>query len=138
VVWEFLCVYPAWYQGIGVYFFVILRVIMTCGRGNRELSKEFVEWMQESLGGDRHKLIDLLLIGWCSITACGEGFDEMEELGSASKRPRSGLGGSGGFWNCLKTWGKAKQSRTTAELSSGGYGPPWTLDFSAGSRHGKT
>jgi hypothetical protein len=29
----------------------------------------------------RHKLIDLVVIGWCSIITGGEGFDEMEEMG---------------------------------------------------------
>ncbi|MDR2096839.1 MAG: transposase family protein [Treponema sp.] len=29
----------------------------------------------------RHKLIDLVVIGRCSIITSGEGFDEMEELG---------------------------------------------------------
>jgi predicted transposase YbfD/YdcC len=33
-------------------------------------------------GGDlRHKLLDILVIGLCSITLRGEGFDEMEEVG---------------------------------------------------------
>jgi hypothetical protein len=32
-------------------------------------------------GGDlRHKLLDILVIGLCSITLRGEGFDEMEEV----------------------------------------------------------
>jgi predicted transposase YbfD/YdcC len=65
--------------------------ILTLRRGNMELSKGSVERMKESLGGIqdprrqwgniRHKLIDLLVIGLCSITTRGEGFDEMEELG---------------------------------------------------------
>ncbi|MDR1955339.1 MAG: transposase family protein [Treponema sp.] len=69
-----------------------------------ELSKESMERMKESLSGIhdprrqwgdiRHKLIDLLVIGWCFITTHGEGFDEMAELGLDSKRPQSGLGGS--------------------------------------------
>jgi hypothetical protein len=56
-----------------------------------ELSEEEVRRMKEELGGIadprrqwgylRHKLIDLLVIGLCSITTRGEGFDEMEERG---------------------------------------------------------
>jgi hypothetical protein len=56
-----------------------------------ELSEEAVRRMKESLGETpdprrqwgyiRHKLIDLLVIGLCSIITGGEGFDEMEEMG---------------------------------------------------------
>jgi predicted transposase YbfD/YdcC len=56
-----------------------------------ELSEEAVRRMKESLGETpdprrqwgyiRHKLIDLLVIGLCSIITRGEGFDEMEEMG---------------------------------------------------------
>ncbi|MDR1956737.1 MAG: ISAs1 family transposase, partial [Treponema sp.] len=56
-----------------------------------ELTAEAARRMKEELGGIpdprrqwgnlRHKLIDLLVIGLCSITTRGEGFDEMEELG---------------------------------------------------------
>jgi hypothetical protein len=35
----------------------------------------------EAMGYLRHKPTDLLVIGLCPITAWGEGFDEMEELG---------------------------------------------------------
>jgi predicted transposase YbfD/YdcC len=56
-----------------------------------ELSEAAVRRMKEHLGGIpdprrqwgyiRHKLIDLLVIGLCSIITRGEGFDEMEEMG---------------------------------------------------------
>ena len=56
-----------------------------------ELSEEAVRRMKDNLGGIpdprrqwgyiRHKLIDLLVIGLCSIITRGEGFDEMEEMG---------------------------------------------------------
>ncbi|MDR0758607.1 MAG: ISAs1 family transposase, partial [Treponema sp.] len=56
-----------------------------------ELSEETVRRMKGSLGEIpdprrqwgylRHKLIDLLVIGLCSIITRGEGFDEMEEMG---------------------------------------------------------
>jgi predicted transposase YbfD/YdcC len=56
-----------------------------------ELSEEAARRLQKNLGGIpdprrqwgyiRHKLIDLLVIGLCSIITRGEGFDEMEEMG---------------------------------------------------------
>ena len=56
-----------------------------------ELSEETVRRMKDNLGGIpeprrqwgyiRHKLIDLLVIGLCSVITQGEGFDEMEEMG---------------------------------------------------------
>ncbi|MDR2662724.1 MAG: ISAs1 family transposase [Treponema sp.] len=58
-----------------------------------ELSEKVVRQMKESLGGVtdprrqwgaiRHKLIDILVIGLCSIITRGEGFNEMEEVGRA-------------------------------------------------------
>ena len=58
-----------------------------------EIPEEEIRRMKEALcgvsdprrqwGAIRHKLLDMLVIGLCSITVRGEGFDEMEELGRA-------------------------------------------------------
>ena len=58
-----------------------------------EIQEEDIYKMQEALRGVddprrqwgfiRHKLLDILVIGLCSITVRGEGFDEMEDLGRA-------------------------------------------------------
>lgn len=58
-----------------------------------EIQEKDIQWMKDALSGVedprrqwgyiRHKLEDLLVIGLCSITVRGEGFDEMEELGKA-------------------------------------------------------
>ena len=61
-----------------------------------KIEEEDIERMKESLGGVedprrrwgniRHKLLDMLVIGLCSITARGEGFDEMEDFGRALEK----------------------------------------------------
>jgi len=58
-----------------------------------EIREGDIERMKEALSGVsdprrpwgaiRHKLLDILVIGLCSITVRGDGFDEMEELGKA-------------------------------------------------------
>jgi len=58
-----------------------------------EIQEENIQRMKEALRGVndprrqwgyiRHKLLDMLVIGLCSIIARGEYFDEMEELGKA-------------------------------------------------------
>ena len=58
-----------------------------------EIPKEKIQQMKEALSGIpdprrqwgalRHKLLDILVIGLCSITVNGEGFGEMEDLGKA-------------------------------------------------------
>jgi predicted transposase YbfD/YdcC len=58
-----------------------------------EIQEADIHRMQEALksvddprrqwGYLRHKLLDMLVIGLCSITVRGEGFDEMEDLGKA-------------------------------------------------------
>ena len=54
-----------------------------------EIREGDIERMKEALSGVsdprrpwgaiRHKLLDILVIGLCSITVRGDGFDEMEE-----------------------------------------------------------
>jgi hypothetical protein len=58
-----------------------------------EIEEESIHRMKEALRGVedprrqwgyiRHKLLDMLVIGLCSIIVRGEYFDEMEELGKA-------------------------------------------------------
>jgi hypothetical protein len=58
-----------------------------------EIQEEDIQRMKETLGGVddprrqwgyiRHKLLDMLVIGLCSIIVRGEYFDEMEDLGRA-------------------------------------------------------
>jgi hypothetical protein len=61
-----------------------------------EIEEEDIHRMKEALNGVddprrqwgfiRHKLLDMLVIGLCSITVRGEYFDEMEELGNAGEQ----------------------------------------------------
>ena len=58
-----------------------------------EIQETDIQRMKEALrgvddprrawGALRHKLLDILVMGLCSITVRGEGFDEMEDLGKA-------------------------------------------------------
>jgi len=63
--------------------------------GDMEIEEE-IERMKASLmgvedprrqrGNIQHKLLDILVIELCSITARGEGFDEMEDFGRATEK----------------------------------------------------
>ena len=47
----------------------------------KEELKEIKDPRRTKYGNIRHKLIDIIIIGLCSVMSCGEDFDDMEEFG---------------------------------------------------------